>query len=202
MPTPPGSDDITCTVFFGPSVGLVNYVPTRLEVRVRSVDNATRRAGPSRTHTVRATVQPRSRAACVAATTTLEVIRSRPTLAVDGRRTRTLCNHSHHSDHHSDHHYDNHARSGWAPFDDYIYPTKLMTVQNIRNHYNVPHDYEAVPGPAPQAVANFLGIFVSPDDAERFDDLMGVLPQPPITFVGVNNASALTDVEVAALHAM
>ena len=77
-----------------------------------------------------------------------------------------------------------------------------MTVQNIRNHYNVPHDYQAVPGPARQAVANFLGIFVSPDDADRFDDLMGVLPQPPITFVGANNASALTDVEVPAFHAM
>jgi hypothetical protein len=36
---------------------------------------------------------------------------------------------------------------------------------------------------------------VAPDDADTFNDLMGVPPQPPIVFVGENNASALTDVE-------
>ena len=32
---------VTCTVFFGPSVGLVNYVPTRLAVRVGYSANLT-----------------------------------------------------------------------------------------------------------------------------------------------------------------
>jgi len=115
-----------CVVFFGPSVELVNYVPTTLAVRVRCADGST---------------------------------------------------------------------SAWAVYAGYVYPTKSMTIENVRRHYRVPPNYQAPPADARQAVANFLGIYVSPDDIESFDGLMGVLPQPPLSFHGPNNASDLTDVE-------
>eukprot|EP00947_MAST-08B_sp_MAST-8B-sp1_P001085 g1085.t1 len=90
------------------------------------------------------------------------------------------------------------ARTAWGQYDDYAYPTKSMTVMNVRRLYNVPRDYRATNHTRnSQAVVNFLGISVSAADTAKFHQLMGVPPQPDVTFGGTgdNDPANMVDVE-------
>ena len=141
-----------CVMTLGPSLSLVNYVPTALQMRVVWSDYG---AGGS------------ARAA---------------------------------------------ATTPWASYGDFVYPTKSMTPLNVRRLYGIPNGYTAAQpdsnvtttsadaddadaGTLGLGVANFLGISVDAADADAFHRLMGVPLQPPVTFVGANNASNLVDVE-------
>ena len=147
----------TCVVTLGPSLSLVNYVPTALQMRV-VWSSATGGA----------------------------------------------------------------ATTPWARYGDFVYPTKSMTPLNVRRLYGIPNGYTAAQPDGNTTiaaadtddedddddddddddasnlglgVANFLGISVDGADADAFHSLMGVPPQPPVTFVGANNSSNLVDVE-------
>lgn len=76
------------------------------------------------------------------------------------------------------------------------FPTKGMTVNDVRKLYSMPQAYtDPAPNLNSQAVANFLGISINDSDTLLFQKLMGSRQQPPVRYHGPNNSSNLEDVE-------
>ena len=74
----------------------------------------------------------------------------------------------------------------YASYDDFVYPTKMMTVSDVRKLYNIPKDYiNAHRSSNSQAVANFLNISVNHNDTKLFQKVMAIRPQPAVRFCGV-----------------
>eukprot|EP00658_Telonema_sp_P-2_P065568 TRINITY_DN5477_c0_g1_i1.p1 TRINITY_DN5477_c0_g1~~TRINITY_DN5477_c0_g1_i1.p1 ORF type:complete len:426 (-),score=77.47 TRINITY_DN5477_c0_g1_i1:105-1382(-) len=116
------NDTLTCLIVTGPDVALVNYVSTKLHMRIEFADG---------------------------------------------------------------------QHSPWVHAPMLGYPTKMMTVNDVRKLYSMP---QAFTDPSPQlnsqAVANFLGISVADADTIRFQRLMGSRTQPAVNFIGPNNSSS------------
>ena len=80
----------------------------------------------------------------------------------------------------------------YASYDDFVYPTKMMTVSDVRKLYNVPKDYvNAHRSSNSQAVANFLNISVNHNDTKLFQKVMAIRPQPAVRFLFCFEAPAL-----------
>jgi len=92
--------------------------------------------------------------------------------------------------------FTNGLTSDWHTAPMFGFPTKGMTVNDVRKLYSMPEAYKA---PAPeknsQAVINFLGISIDEKDTRKFQRLMGSRTQPQVQYHGINNSSQLTDVE-------
>ena len=72
----------------------------------------------------------------------------------------------------------------YASYDDFVYPTKMMTVSDVRKLYNIPKDYvNAHRSSNSQAVANFLNISVNHNDTKLFQKVMAIRPQPAVRSV-------------------
>lgn len=86
----------------------------------------------------------------------------------------------------------------YQDYDDFVYPTKMMTVSDVRKLYRIPKDYvnADVEGNS-QAVANFLNISVSRNDTKLFQKVMAIREQPEIRFRGnqENDPTNLVDIE-------
>lgn len=78
------------------------------------------------------------------------------------------------------------STSPWSQYDHLVYPALSTTVTDMKHLYHVPRSARNVYKHNSQAIANFMGIGVSEEDAKLFRYAMGIRGQPPVKYVGAN----------------